>query len=280
MGTEKAYARSDKKNGTQPSYKFNKLVNCSLFTYFHHRLFSLLVFSPHSIQYSTTNDNDHRWMNCIHKHHHVSAREKPTAWARRRRRNWEPPLLRRGGWEAGSLASRGTSSTFTVFWCSMTKLCLRSHTNIKVNAWNAALLLWCAMAMTNGYWTVIATETIKHKIEERRVRDVGKEVRKKIYGIWTWCAWTWALRYFKVTTWHPQTLYFPIFSDCQASDRWRCKKPLTWSTRLNEIAWHKTSTVKQNKVTLHRRMKIVAEICINASASYHIWCIFASWNSK
>lgn len=72
---------------------------------------------------------------------------------------------------------RGTSSNnlqyFDAQWQKWKICSLRAHTNIKVNAWKATLLL----AMTNGYWTVIATETIKAKDwKELRSERCWKEV--------------------------------------------------------------------------------------------------------
>lgn len=116
MGTEE--------NSTQPSYKFNKLVNCLLFYILSSSplLCSFFLSLHYSIQYSTTNDSDHYWMNCIHKHHHMSTVE---------RNYFEEEELRtaivfmsRGAWEAGSLASREELHQHfycILFWCSMTK---------------------------------------------------------------------------------------------------------------------------------------------------------------
>lgn len=102
-------------NSTQPSYKFNKLVNCSLFY--------ILSSSPLlcSFSLSTTQFNIQRRMTMI-----IAgwiAYISTTIWAPSRevisrRRNWEPPLCI---YESRCLRSRfislerGTSSTFTVF---------------------------------------------------------------------------------------------------------------------------------------------------------------------
>lgn len=129
---------------------------------------------------------------------------------------------------------------------------MRSHTSIKVNAWNATLLLWCAMAMTNGYWTVIATETINAE-DWRERRDVERksivcEVKEDLRYMDVMCIDMSIKKSLRLKFDTHKHIIFP-------SPKNSCRyKPLTWSTRWNEIAvTYKTFTPLSKNIweTLH-----------------------------
>lgn len=134
-----------------------------------------------------------------------------------------------------------------------------SHTSIKVNAWNATLLLWCAMAMTNGYWTVIATVETINAEDWRERRDVERksivcELKEDLRFIDVMCidmSIKISLRLKYDTHKH---IIFPSLTKKLLSRTFNMIHAMKWD-RMS----YKTSTVKQKHLRdfAHRRMEIL-----------------------